>query len=107
MACGTWRMPTMNIARGIVLICTLLTFAFTAARATAQEKSHVDRPIIAPRPGDVSTIEGIVNASYETISGGVGVPRDWGRDRTLFDPESRSAAVAVDPKTGAFVAATF
>jgi hypothetical protein len=69
--------------------------------ARAQKKVHVDRPIIEVRAEDVSTIEGIVKASYETISGGVGVARQWGRDRTLFDPKSRSVAVAVNEKTGA------
>ena len=67
----------------------------------AQKKVHVDRPIIEARAEDVSTIEGIMTASYETISGGVGVPRQWGRDRTLFDPNSRSVSVHVDAKTGA------
>lgn len=67
----------------------------------AQKKVHVERPVIAARAEDVSTIEGIVKASYETISGGAGVPRDWGRDRTLFDPNSRSVAIHVDGKTGA------
>jgi len=66
----------------------------------AQKKVHVDRPTIEARAEDVSTIEGIVTASYETISGGVGVPRQWGRDRTLFDPNSRSVSVHVDAKTG-------
>jgi hypothetical protein len=69
--------------------------------ARAQKKVHVDRPIIEARAEDVSTIEGIVTASYETISGGVGVPRQWGRDRTLFDPNSRSVAIHVNAKTGA------
>jgi hypothetical protein len=68
--------------------------------ARAQKKVHVDRPIIAARAEDVSTIEGIVKASYETISGGIGVARQWGRDRTLFDPNSRSVAVGVNAKTG-------
>ncbi len=67
----------------------------------AQKKVHVERPVIEARAEDVSTIEGIVTASYETISGGVGVPRQWGRDRTLFDPNSRSVAIHVDAKTGA------
>ena len=67
----------------------------------AQKRGHVDRPIIEARAEDVSTIEGIVTASYETISGGVGVARQWGRDRTLFDPNSRSVAIHVDAKTGA------
>jgi len=67
----------------------------------AQKKVHVDRPIVEARAEDVSTIEGIVKASYETISGGVGVARQWGRDRTLFDPNSRSVVIHVDAKTGA------
>jgi hypothetical protein len=78
-----------------------LLFPVPPATPQTQKKFHVDRPVIPARPQDVSTIEGIVKASYETISGGVGVPRQWGRDRTLFDPNSRSAAVHVDAKTGA------
>lgn len=74
--------------------------AEAAAAVPAQPRRHVDRPIVPARAEDVSTIEGIVKASYETISGGVGVARDWGRDRTLFDPESRSVATIVDSKTG-------
>ena len=41
----------------------------------AQKKVHVDRPIVEARAEDVSTIEGIVKASYETISGS-GTRRD-------------------------------
>jgi len=81
---------------GLLAVCAC---GFEGARA--QKKAHVDRPIIEARVEDVSTIEGIVKASYETISGGVGVARQWGRDRTLFDPNSRSVAVRVDAKTGA------
>ena len=78
----------------------IMVFACSVRWTVAQDEKHVARPVIAPRTEDVSSIEGIVKASYEVISGGVGVPRDWGRDRTLFDPESRSVAVEVDPKTG-------
>ena len=82
--------------------CGILTLGACAFGVVpAQEKVHVDRPVIEARAEDVGTIEGIVRASYETISGGVGVPRQWGRDRTLFDPNSRSVAVGVNAKTGA------
>jgi len=91
----------MRIARGIVFVSTILLMACSGRNAAAQEKKHVERPVIPARAEDVSTIEGIVKASYEAISGGVGVPRDWGRDRTLFDANSRSVAVQVDAKTGA------
>jgi hypothetical protein len=92
----------MRVASRLRLGCWILavgTCGFWVARA--QKKVHVDRPVIEARTEDVSTIEGIVTASYETISGGVGVARQWGRDRTLFDPNSRSVAIRVDAKKGA------
>ena len=89
--------------RGVMrLACGFLAMgAIGFGVVRAQKKVHVDRPIIEARAEDVGTIEGIVKASYETISGGVGVARQWGRDRTLFDPNSRSVAIHVDAKTGA------
>jgi hypothetical protein len=91
----------MKIARGSLVHWAMLGLVCVCGRSGAQEKAHVDRPVIPARAEDVGTIEGIVKASYEAISGGAGVPRDWGRDRTLFDPNSRSVAVEVNPKTGA------
>ncbi len=92
----------MKIKRAVLMGCGILAvLACGFGRAQAQKKAHVDRPIVEARAEDVSTIEGIVTASYETISGGAGVPRQWGRDRTLFDPDSRSVAIHVDAKTGA------
>jgi hypothetical protein len=44
---------------------------------------------IAPAAADVSSIDGIVKAFYETISGGKGVPRQWSRDKTLYMPDVR------------------
>jgi hypothetical protein len=92
----------MKIGNALRVGCGILVVGacgFGVVRA--QKKVHVDRPIIEARAEDVGTIEGIVKASYETISGGVGVARQWGRDRTLFDPNSRSVSVSVNPKTGA------
>ena len=36
-------------------------------------------PDAAPRPEDVATIDGMIRAYYEVVSGGAGVPRDWAR----------------------------
>jgi hypothetical protein len=71
--------------------CGLLVSGIGGGNAMEKqgEVRHVTVPTIAARPEDVSTIEGIVKASYETISGGVGVARQWGRDRTLFAPSVR------------------
>lgn len=38
---------------------------------------------------DVSTIDGIVKAFYETVSGPKGAPRQWSRDKTLYMPDVR------------------
>lgn len=91
----------MRIGNAMQIGCGMLGLvAFGFGTVQAQKKVHVERPVIEARAEDVSTIEGIVTASYETISGGPGVPRQWGRDRTLFDPNSRSVAIHVDAKTG-------
>jgi len=72
--------------------------------ALAQSKSHVTIPVIAANPKDVSTPEAAVNADYESISGGVGVTRQWGRDNSLMDPQARFVDVQTDPKTGGITA---
>jgi hypothetical protein len=49
----------------------------------------VEIPVIAPDPKDVSTIDGMIKAFYETISGPKGQPRQWSRDRTLYVKDVR------------------
>jgi hypothetical protein len=41
------------------------------------------------RPSDVATLDAILHAFYETVSGAVGQPREWGRFRSLFLPGGR------------------
>lgn len=40
-------------------------------------------------PDDLSTIDGLLAALYDTISGSAGVEPDWDRERTLFAPDAR------------------
>jgi hypothetical protein len=56
----------------------------------------------AARPEDVGTIDGVVRAFYEVISGPAGQPRQWDRDRTLYLPGMRF--VALREEGGAVVA---
>lgn len=51
----------------------------------------------APRPSDVSSIDGIVTALYATISGPPGQPRDWDRFFSLMHPQSRLAPTGCPP----------
>lgn len=49
-------------------------------------------PVVAADPADVGSIDQIVSAYYDTVSGAAGVERNWGRFRSLFIPEARLIA---------------
>ena len=51
--------------------------------------SLIGQDAAAPRPSDVATIDGIIDALYASISGPAGAERDWVRFRTLFVPDAR------------------
>ena len=53
---------------------------------------------VAARPGDVETIDGLIAARYDVISGNAGQARDWNRKRSLFAPEGRMMIVAPRPE---------
>lgn len=55
-----------------------------------------------PRPEDVSTIDGIIAAFYDVVSGPAGTPRQWHRDSTLYIPNIHF--VAMDVRQGRPVA---
>ncbi|HEX8566483.1 MAG TPA: hypothetical protein VF648_12635 [Pyrinomonadaceae bacterium] len=52
------------------------------------------------KPEDVASIDGIVKAIYEVISGDPGVKRDWNRFRSLFYPNARMIPTGKNPRTG-------
>ena len=48
------------------------------------------------RDSDVVSIDAIINAAYDGISGPAGQQRDWERERALFWPGARSIPTAQD-----------
>ena len=48
------------------------------------------------KAGDVSSVDGLMVALYDVISGPAGKPRDWDRFRSLFAPDGRLGIVRVD-----------
>jgi len=82
----------MDIFRSFAALVVLA--ATLPASAFAQERVVVKT--IAPRPEDVSTIDGMIKAWYEVISGPAGQPRDWARDRTLYIKDLRFVQVDLD-----------
>ena len=67
----------------------------TAASMAGQTAPKPEIKTVAPRPDDVATIDGMVKAYYEVVSGPKGQPRDWARDRTLYIPDVRFVPVDV------------
>ncbi len=86
--------------KGRALVTALAAVAATASPAAlAQDAVPAAQPA-APaqaRAADVGTIDGIVAALYDVISGPAGQPRDWDRMRSLFAPEGRMMVVGPRP----------
>src|SRR5438552_18035110 len=49
----------------------------------------------APDPADVESIDAIVTAAYDGISGPAGKKRDWERERSLYFPGARLIPTAM------------
>lgn len=84
-----------------LLVMFLCGLGFVPA-GSAQDQSAASAPAPAKpawpaaRPSDVSSMNAILHAVYEVISGPKGQVRDWDRFRSLFIPEARLIAVHRD-----------
>jgi hypothetical protein len=63
----------------------------SASKAKAQTSN-----IPEANPSDVASIDAIITAAYEVISGSAGKKRDWGRERSLFLSDARLIPTAVE-----------
>jgi hypothetical protein len=72
-----------------------MMLAPTALAAQAPARRHVSVPTVAPRPDDVATVDGVVKAYYDVITGPAGQPRQWARDRSLYIPNVRFVSTGV------------
>jgi hypothetical protein len=64
--------------------------------ASAQAAPDPFASVPAPKPDDVKSIDAIMNAVYDVISGPPG-ERDWSRFRSLFLPTARLTAATKGP----------
>ena len=73
------------------ILVTLLAFAsFGFSQTTpSQAPAAPASPAVQAKPEDVSSIEAILAATYDVISGPAGKKRDWDRFRSLFYPGAR------------------
>lgn len=93
----------------LVLVCSVALAqqpAPTPAPAPAPTPAPAQKPLIGSiaarpdwpkaKPEDVHSLEAIVGALYQVISGGKGQPRDWNRMRSLFTPDAALIPTRID-----------
>ena len=69
-----------------------------AGAACAQDARPVAATAMAPAlPADVGSVDAVVAALYDVISGPAAQPRDWNRLRSLFAPQGKLVAVGLRP----------
>lgn len=66
-----------------LLAASLLAVGLAAPLAAQAPQAH------RARPADVQSVDAILSALYDVISGPAGQPRDWDRFRSLFVPGAR------------------
>jgi len=76
--------------RPFSLLAAGLALVLAAIPAAAQESWTTSREALAE---DVSSLDGIVAAFYDVVSGPAGEARDWARDSTLYLPGVRFVVV--------------
>jgi hypothetical protein len=64
--------------------------------------SDLAAKVPAPKPEDVKSIDAIIHAAYDAISGPAGA-RDWNRFRSIFLPQARFTQVGQGPDGATFV----
>lgn len=72
----------------------MMFMVFAVQAATAQVKEADAK--------DVASIDAIMSAVYEVISGDAGQPRNWERFRSLFHKDARLIPTGKNPQTGVF-----
>jgi len=81
--------------KNLVICLAIIATAFQVTMAQTTKE---------PNPADVSTLDGIMKAIYDVISGDAGKARDWDRFRTLFHKDARLIPSGKNAQTGVIAA---
>lgn len=99
----------MNVNKNImkkklIVICVvILVLTFNAMAQVKKDEMKKDVPKSETsfvNPKDVESIDAIMAAVYDVISGDAGVERDWDRFRSLFHKDARLIPTGKNPQTG-------
>jgi hypothetical protein len=91
----------MNSVAALAVLLSLAAGLAQIAHAQGRKATlpaHVNVPTIAARPEDVASIDSIMKAFYEVVSGPAGEPRQWSRDRSLYIAGVRFVSMNVNDK---------
>jgi hypothetical protein len=78
-------------------LCAVLAGSAMTGAFAQQAPAAAPMAAVQAKPADVASVDAIVAALYDVISGPAGAPRDWNRMRSLFAPEGRLQAVGMKP----------
>lgn len=94
----------------LLFIAVILILSATVAQAQTGQTTPTPTPMNNPQkaetttpaanPADVSSIDAIIAAVYDVISGPAGKKRDWDRMRSLFMPGARLIPTGPRPAGG-------
>lgn len=92
-----------SLTVAVAVAALLIAWAWHPDAGTAAQQSSSAPAATSPsaanpaaNPADVASIDAILHAAYDTISGPAGQQRDWNRFRSLFVSGARLAAVVAD-----------
>jgi len=88
-----------RLRRVLIVLVLVMAPAWGALRAQEAEPATAD-------PADVESVDSIIEAVYDVISGPAGADRDWDRMRSLFLSDARLIPSFPGPD-GAFTAHAF
>jgi hypothetical protein len=79
-------MKNLLLLLAVLIAMTISTFGQTTVKEA--------------NPADVASIDAIMKAVYDVISGDAGKSRDWDRFRSLFHPDAKLIPSGKNPQTG-------
>lgn len=80
-------------------IKSFTVFLFLSIILNAQEPNKKDYPLKA----DIATVDGIIKAYYDVISGPAGQRRDWERDLSLHHPNALISVTGKDKNNQPYI----
>lgn len=93
-----FHVKTFMKKAGILILSTIFLFALNTM-AQNEAKTEVKPEPKAANAADVASIDSIMKAVYEVISGDAGAKRDWDRFRSLFHKDARLIPTGKNPET--------